>query len=41
MISSYVQLMVKDPILLGYLALVEVRSYVVSRRFSTLRSGQG
>lgn len=41
MVSSYVKLMILGLIVLGYTALVEVMSYVVARRFSTLRIEQG
>jgi hypothetical protein len=41
MLSSYVKLLVLGLIMLGYMALIEVRGYVVARRFSTLRSEHG
>ena len=41
MLSSYVKALVVGLIVLGYLALFEVWSYVVSRRFSALRSDYG
>ena len=42
MISSHVKFMVLALAVLGYLALIEVWSYVLARRFgSSLRSGEG
>ena len=41
MIFNYVKFLVLGLVVLGYLALVEVSSYVLSWRFASLRSDYG